>query len=114
MQYVYNNSYCKLSKDMPSSVLTISTPTNKPIIFSNPRIFCPDRKFPNEYILYRNLYDDKNYSNLYLLEGNKLLIHRYRAHNDNRSKCGNCRRTSYYSNIIIVINLDNFEIIYQF
>ena len=71
-------------------------------------------KFPDEYILYRNLYDDKNYSNLYLLEGNKLLIHRYRAHNDNRSKCGNCRRASYYSNIIIVINLDIFEIIHQF
>ena len=71
-------------------------------------------KIPDEFLLYENMYFDKNYSYLYLLEGNKLLIHRFRAHNDNRSKCGNCRRPTHYSNIIFVLNLDNFEILHEF
>ena len=72
-------------------------------------------KIPGEFKLHEGIYyNDKNYSNLYLLEGNKLLVHSFRAHNDNRSKCGNCRRTPYYSNIIFAFNLDTFEIIHKF
>ena len=70
---------------------------------------------PDELQLHSHPYlEMKNYGNLYPLNENKLLVHFFRAEDDNYSKCGVHPHFPYYQNKIYIVDIKSQKVLHEF